>query len=162
MQKLEGDFSREIRIIPWWAYLLGLLGFACMQFVFNVVILREPNPPPAAARVFLGLLVGFILMFYFLLVGYVNRDAGRRGMSRGLWTLIAIFVPNGIGFLLYFLMRKPLQLPCPHCGATMEPGFAYCSKCGKALKPTCPHCGVALHTADAFCPACGKSVTPSA
>ena len=162
MQKLEGDFSREIRIIPWWAYLLGLLGFACMQFVFNVVILREPNPPPAAARVFLGLLVGFILMFYFLLVGYVNQDSGRRGMSRALWTLIAIFVPNAIGFLIYFLMRKPLQLPCPHCGATMEPGFAYCSKCGKALKPTCPHCGVALQTADAFCPACGKSVTPSA
>ena len=162
MQKQSGGFSGEVRLIPWWAYLLGLLSFACIQYVFNVAMLNEPHPASAPVRLCVGLLLGTVLFFYFLLVGYVNQDSGRRGMSRALWTLIAIFVPNGIGFLIYFITRKPLELPCPQCGAAMPPGSAYCSKCGKALKPTCPHCGAALQTADAFCPACGKSVTRSA
>ena len=46
---------------------------------------------------------------YAVLIGYINQDAGRRGMSRLLWTLIAIFVPNGLGIVLYFVLRKPLS-----------------------------------------------------
>jgi hypothetical protein len=33
-------------------------------------------------------------------------------MRQVLWTLLAIFVPNGIGILIYFLMR---QKPCVTC-----------------------------------------------
>src|SRR4051812_5515411 len=157
MEKVEGGFSRELRIIPWWSYVLGGFAFICIQMVVNVMFHRSHNPPPPEMRTFLGLLFGFVATIYFMVLGYVNRDAARRGMSSALWTIIAIFVPNAIGFILYFLMRKPLQLPCPHCGARVEPGFAYCNKCGKPLKPSCPHCGAAIRTTDAFCPACGKA-----
>ena len=40
------------------------------------------------------------LAFYVLLIGFVNLDAGRRGMSRTLWTLVAALVPYGIGALI--------------------------------------------------------------
>jgi hypothetical protein len=32
-----------------------------------------------------------------------------------------IFVPNAIGFILYFLMRDPLRVNCPKCGAVIDP-----------------------------------------
>jgi predicted amidophosphoribosyltransferase len=113
-------------------------------------------------RWLLALITGLALGVWFMLLGYVNVDAGRRRMGRTLWTLIAIFVPNGIGYLIYFLMRKPLQLPCPHCASANESAAKYCTKCGKPLKPTCTQCGAALRPGDVFCPSCGKPAAPSA
>src|SRR5574340_91162 len=148
------DFSNELKIIPWWAYVLGAFGFLCMQFVFHVAILHgHEAPPPAGLRVFLGLLTGVVLFAYFLLLGYVNRDACRRGMSCTLWTIIVIVIPNGIGYIIYFLMRKPLQLGCPQCGTHNDQGAMFCRKCGNRLKPLCAKCGAALDASDAFCTA---------
>lgn len=158
MQKVGSDFSKELRIIPWWAYLLGLAAFACMQFVFHVVIMRESNPPPAAVRGLLGVVIGLAMVFWAMLLGYVNRDAGRRGMNRALWTVLVIVIPNGIGFIIYFILRKPLQLACPYCGALAESDHTYCTSCGRALKPTCANCGAAVRPGDKFCPSCGKAL----
>ncbi|MBI2679162.1 MAG: zinc ribbon domain-containing protein [Candidatus Koribacter versatilis] len=163
MDKLESDFSKELKIIPWWSYLLGSIAFLCMQFVFHVAILHsEKVPPPPAVRSLLGVVTGLALAVWFMLLGYVNRDAGRRGMNRALWTFLVIIIPNGIGYIIYFIMRKPMQVPCPHCGASAEPGFTYCTKCGKALKPSCASCGAQMRPGDAFCPSCGKAAAPSA
>jgi quinol-cytochrome oxidoreductase complex cytochrome b subunit len=159
MEKLESDFSRELKIIPWWSYLLGVVLFFCIQFVFHVAILHsEKVPPPPGVRVLLGLVIGFALFVWAMLLGYINRDAGRRGMNRALWTVLVIIIPNGIGYLIYFIVRRPLQLACPFCGASAEPGFIYCAKCGKALKPACSSCGAQMRPDDKFCPACGKPV----
>src|SRR5271166_7180172 len=100
MQVTNGNqtgLTAEMKIIPQWAWTLAVVGFACMQFVFNVVVARDANAPPAWARTLLGLLVGVVLGCYLLLVGYVNRDAGRRGMNRVLWTIVAVLVANGLG-----------------------------------------------------------------
>ncbi len=154
------DLGQEIRLVPWWSYLLGGIGFVCMQFVFNVVILHGHEvPPPAGLRVFLGLLTGFVLAAYLMLLGYVNVDAGRRGMNRTLWTLVVIVIPNLIGYLIYFFLRKPLQLPCPQCGTLGDSGATFCRKCGNRLKPACQACGASIEPGDAFCAACGKPTT---
>lgn len=39
-----------------------------------------------------------------------------------LWTLVAALVPNLLGFLFYFAMRKSVAPPCPHCGQALEDG----------------------------------------
>jgi len=157
------DFSSELKLVPWWSYLFGGIAFLCMQFLFHVVIPHQGhNPPPEGVRVLLGLITGLALGAYFMLLGYVNVDAGRRRMSRTLWTLIVIFIPNGIGYIIYFLMRKPLGLGCPQCGAQNEQNATFCGKCGNRLKPVCSKCGASLDSRDSFCTACGTPVTTKA
>ena len=84
---------------------------------------------------------GIFLAIIILMIGYVNADSKRRGMNSLLWTLLVIFIPKALGFLAYFLLRKPLLIPCPQCGTPVGSDFRYCPKCGHALTPTCGHCG---------------------
>lgn len=145
----------ELKIIPKWAYVLAGAIFVCIQFVFNVWIPTQKNPPPEAFRVFLGFFAGILLACIVLLIGYVNRDAGRRGMNRTLWTLLVIFVPNALGFILYFLLRQPMVQPCPQCGTAVQAGFNYCPKCNLKLHPHCAQCQRPVRLNDVFCPYCG-------
>ena len=55
------------------------------------------------------------LAIVILMIGYVNADSKRRGMNSLLWTLLVIFIPKALGFIAYFLLRKPLMMPCPKC-----------------------------------------------
>ena len=64
-----------------------------------------------------GLLAGVVISIWILGLGYVYADARRRGMPPILWTLIAAFIPNLLGFLLYFALRRPIALPCPQLRA---------------------------------------------
>ena len=93
-----------------------------------------------------------------LLIGYINRDAKRRGMSPTLWTLVAIFIPNGLGGLLYFILRQPLQGTCPQCGTAIQSGFNFCPRCSCKLSPNCPQCQHVVATNDVYCPYCGASL----
>ncbi len=77
-----------------------------------------------------GLLAGVVIAIWILCLGYVYADARRRGMPPILWTLIAAFIPNLLGFLLYFALRRPIALPCPHCGQATTAGQRFCSWCG--------------------------------
>jgi hypothetical protein len=77
-----------------------------------------------------GLLAGVVIAIWILGLGYINADARRRGMPPILWSLIAAFIPNLLGFLLYFALRRPIALPCPNCGQPNTPGQRFCSWCG--------------------------------
>src|SRR5271154_3751922 len=70
----------------------------------------------AATGAGFGLLTGVVIAIWILGLGYINADARRRGMPPILWSLIAAFIPNLLGFLLYFALRRPIALPCPNCG----------------------------------------------
>ena len=96
---------------------------------------------------------------WFLLIGYVNRDAARRGMSPLAWTLLAIFIPNALGIVLYFVLRKPSIAACPQCGTQLGPGFGFCPGCRHLLNPVCPKCQRTVHAGDKFCPYCGGDLT---
>ena len=52
-------------------------------------------------------LMPLVLIPYIALIGYVNADSRRRGMRSLMWTLLAIFVPNALGIILYFVLRDP-------------------------------------------------------
>ena len=67
-----------------------------------------PHPPPLPLRCIGAFVGGAAVAAYLLLIGYVNQDAKRRDMGQVLWTLLVILIPNGIGFLAYFLLRKPI------------------------------------------------------
>lgn len=154
-QPSANRFSDEMKLVPAWAYVLAGIGFICIQVVMNVLVPNEKNPPSQPLLGFLGFLAGAVLACYFLLIGYVNEDAGRRGMSRTLWTLLVIFIPNALGFILYFLLRQPALQPCPQCHTAVQPSFNYCPTCHTKLHPHCAQCQRAVRLTDTYCPYCG-------
>ncbi len=155
-------FKDEIRSISPWVFFIASLVLLSMVVLLVVVVGRDHNAPPLAVRLLLGVIAGTLLGCYVVLIGYVNRDAGRRKMSRLLWTLIAIFVPNGLGIVLYFILRKPRSVNCPQCGAEVEPGFSFCPRCRNRLQPVCPHCQRSVNLGDKFCPYCGEALESAA
>jgi hypothetical protein len=83
-------------------------------------------------------------------------------MTGWVWVLVAIFVPNALGFIAYFLLRKPLAARCPYCGAIVASEYVHCPSCGHKLAPNCPSCGRAVHVGDVYCPYCGHALQPTA
>jgi RNA polymerase subunit RPABC4/transcription elongation factor Spt4 len=79
-------------------------------------------------------------------------------MSVLVWTLVAIFIPNGLGILLYFILRQPLQMVCPQCGSAVQMGFHFCPVCSHRLGLSCPKCQRAVSGGDAYCPYCGAGL----
>jgi RNA polymerase subunit RPABC4/transcription elongation factor Spt4 len=154
-------FSDEVRIISPWAYFIAALGFVATIAALMCAALMDkstPRTPPLAVMVVLAIVGGTLVACYIMLIGYINRDAVRRGMSRVLWTLIAICIPNALGIVLYFILRKPRLLNCPQCSAVVEPGFGFCPNCRQRLGLVCPKCQRSLNAGDKFCPYCGGEI----
>jgi RNA polymerase subunit RPABC4/transcription elongation factor Spt4 len=152
----------EIKIIPLWAWMLAVIAFVGLQFASNVVLARASGAPPAWARALLGLGMGLLLGSLLLLIGYINRDAKRRGMSPVLWTIMAVIIPNALGIILYFLLRQPLGSTCPQCGNAVQTGFNFCPRCNHKLGPSCPQCQRLVGVNDIYCPYCGTSLRDQA
>jgi RNA polymerase subunit RPABC4/transcription elongation factor Spt4 len=159
MNQENNRFEKDIRLVPRWAYVLALIIFAAFQVVFISVFQRESNPPPFPLQLLIAAPLGSLLAFFIVMIVYVNRDARRRRMNVILWTLLVIFIPNAIGFILYFLLRKPVPAQCPQCGALAKPDFNFCPACKYSLRPTCPDCQHAMHPGDKFCPYCSRELT---
>lgn len=148
----------EIKIIPAWAWILAGISFVGGQLLFDIMIARQADAPPAWSRPLLGLLVGLVAGCWLLLIGYINRDAKRRGMSPTLWTIVSIIVPNALGIIVYFVLRQPLRSLCPQCGYAVQPGFSFCPHCSYKLNPSCPQCQRSVGPNDLYCPSCGASL----
>jgi Double zinc ribbon/Phospholipase_D-nuclease N-terminal len=158
-------FMDEVRIISPVACFIATIGFVAVVAVMIVISftsLSDRNSPSPLLLIPFGVVAGTALACYILLIGYINRDAGHRGMSRLLWTLIAIFVPNALGLVLYFVLRKPRIAKCPQCGITVEHGFGFCPRCRCRLSPVCPHCQRGVNAGDKFCPYCGGDIAGGA
>lgn len=94
---------------------------------------RAPGFAHGSVGVMAGLGAGVFMALWILCLGYVFGDARRRRMHAGLWTAAAALVPNLLGFLLYFAMRQPLPVPCPHCGQPIAAAQPFCSWCGRQV-----------------------------
>lgn len=161
--------SGEFRIIPTPMKVLAALVpvFAVAITLAFLLLARAPatqgGTPPRVGIAAVFLLVAPVVfsvlaVIWVLLVGYVWADAGRRRMSRVAWLLIVIFVPNALGFILYFVLRQPIPSQCPGCGHSLEADVTYCPKCGRQIADACPNCKHPVGLTDAFCPACGHSL----
>ena len=64
------------------------------------------NTMPTA--LWFGLVFGVFTSAFFLALGYVYGDAKRRQMRAWAWVVAASFIPNLIGFILFFVFRGPL------------------------------------------------------
>jgi hypothetical protein len=155
-----GVLRKEVSLVPLWAIVLAVVEFVSIPFVFYYYsgLWAEDSGAPRFFQILVTFLPGTIFAFFSLLMGYVNRDAGRRGMSRTLWTLVVLLVPNAIGFILYFLMRSPIVTHCPKCGAAADQRANFCPNCRHSLHPTCPQCSSSVRASDKFCANCGLTL----
>jgi RNA polymerase subunit RPABC4/transcription elongation factor Spt4 len=173
MKKETFRFSDEIRLVPrslvaWVVvlYVVALVTSITLN-LYGIANNGEPWPPgyPLAqgALIMAGIVTAIAIPVACVLlsIGYVNRDAKRRGMNSMLWTLLVItLVPAYLatGFIIYFLVREPLPYDCPHCGSLVSARFNYCPNCAYNLHPTCPRCRREVNYTDRFCPYCGYTL----
>lgn len=146
-------FLNELRIVPRLAWPIALLVAGGSSAWFLMI----PNRPRVGTMEAAFLLWGGLFLFsWVVLIGYINADARRRGMRHIMWTLLTIFIPYGIGAILYFVLREPMLVSCPKCGARGRPAFVFCPKCGSELAPSCPSCKRAVELEWNLCAYCGR------
>jgi hypothetical protein len=148
-------FLNEIRTIPRLVWPIAALITGGMSWWF----LRMSRGIRMGSIEIAGAIWGALFLFaYILLVGYIYADARRRGMRYIMWTLLTIFIPYGIGAILYFVLREPLLVSCPKCGAGNRSIFVFCPKCGSELSPSCPACKRAVEPGWNLCAYCGEQL----
>jgi len=175
-RKREHTTFREVLgLIPRWLVWTCVVLYVLALVIAIPVNLRlggdmfppELHDQPLVASLALGGLVtlaAIILSATFFMFGFVYRDAKRRGMNAGLWTLLVLILSPAygiIGLIIYLLVREPLPYTCPQCAATVSARFNFCPNCKCNLHPACPHCQREVSDSDKFCPYCAAALTHS-
>jgi RNA polymerase subunit RPABC4/transcription elongation factor Spt4 len=164
-------FWEEFRIVPRWLKALCAVLYILAVIIGVTVVHISPDARPSDLRDDVGLAslaivgittaVSILLASFLMMLGYVNRDARRRGMNPALWTLLVLVLSPGyvgIGFIIYFLIREPLPYPCPRCTQLVGARFNFCPNCKCDLHPSCPNCKREVAESDKFCPYCAQEL----
>ena len=149
--------SQRKQVIPLTAWVIASVILLAMFLLMSWIMTRESNVP-LAVRILLPVIPPLALAGWTLLLGYVYGDARRRGMRYAMWTLLAIFIPNGIGVILYFILRDPMPSYCSKCGASTKQGHAFCPRCGANVLPACSQCHRAGQPGWSHCAWCGAKL----
>jgi F0F1-type ATP synthase membrane subunit c/vacuolar-type H+-ATPase subunit K len=167
-------FSDEFGLVPKWLKVVCLLLYLIAVAIGVAVVINAPDTRPFDVRESAALsalaiagaitAVAIFLSSGIFMVGYVNRDARRRGMNSALWTwFVLLMMPASvgiIGFVIYLLMREPLPYACPRCDKPVGPRFNFCPSCKCNLHPSCPNCKKEIVETDKFCPYCAMELKP--
>jgi hypothetical protein len=172
----RAKFRDELRIIPKWLVVtcLALYVFALMLgLVINLHNIQTGysvfpedsyrTQPVLSSLALVGVItaIAFTASVLLFMLGYVYRDAKRRGMHPGLWTLLVLILSGGyffIGLIIYLLVREPLPYNCPQCATTVSARFNFCPNCKYNLHPACPQCQREVSDSDKFCPFCATEL----
>jgi Double zinc ribbon len=143
------------RVIPFGGWVAAGIVFLVCFVTLSLIFLRDPHAP-AWLILLLTVVAPLAMGAYALLVGYIYGDARRRGMRYVMWTLLAIFLANGVGIILYFILRDPLLVYCSRCGAGVQPSHPFCARCGGGVQPACQACHRILQAGWTHCAWCGN------
>jgi len=147
-----------LKMIPLWSVLLAVAGALVVLFFFNQHLppLEHRRPGWMASHWMFVYTMVTAVASYILLLGYVSRDARRRGMPVALWMIVAL-MPGYIGGVVYFLLRQPIMIRCPNCTTELTAGVHFCPQCRFQLAPVCGQCFRGVQITDAFCSQCGHN-----
>jgi hypothetical protein len=149
----------DARLIPVWSIVVAVLAFVLVEYYFWMILPDQVHhAPPMGFRIYLNISWGLLFSLYFLMVGYVSKDAPRRAMSSRFWMLICFVMPGGIGAVLYFLLRAPLVSHCPACATHVQSDFHFCPQCDFQLAASCGNCFRTVRSSDQFCTRCGHEL----
>lgn len=108
-----------------------------------------------------------LLIFFAITIGVmiaigriVYKDAVAHNMNGWLWTVVAIFIPNFIGVIVYLVVRSNAEkeFNCSKCKAKVQADYNICPQCKSQFGKLCPSCKHAVNNEMAFCPYCGESM----
>jgi hypothetical protein len=152
--------NQEERMIPVWSIAAASLAFVLVEYYFWIVAPAQHHhaPPALGLRIYFNLTWGAVAALYFLLVGYISKDAPRRAMSTWFWMFICFVAPPGIGAVLYFLLREPEVFRCPACSTHVQGDFHFCPQCNYQLATSCGNCFSTVRATDQFCTRCGHEL----
>jgi hypothetical protein len=161
LRQPAGNGNDELKMIPLWSVILSILVFAGIQWLsFGS---HQAPPPPGHRNPVMHIIGsyswGAALASYVLLIGYISRDVKRRNMSAGIWMLIVLVMPGGIGAVVYFLLRQPMMTRCPSCRTEVASEFHFCPQCQFQMKPVCGQCFRGVQITDVYCTHCGHDLT---
>lgn len=147
------------RVVPVWSILVASAAFLLVEYYFWFVLPTQTRHlPPMGLRIYLDLSWGVLAALYFLMIGYVSKDAPRRAMSARFWIVICFVMPGGIGAVLYFLLRQPLMSRCPACSTHVQNDFHFCPQCNYQLAASCGNCFRTVRATDQYCTRCGHEL----
>lgn len=147
----------QLSLIPAWSVFLAIIVFGSIQYLFQGVMPHHRHEM-LPMRILMGYSWGTAFATYVLLIGYVSRDVKRRAMSAGLWMLVVIIMPGGIGAVVYFLLRQPVISRCPHCNTEIASSMHFCPQCQFQMAPVCGRCFRAVRITDVYCTQCGHDL----
>lgn len=152
--------NEDSRLIPNWSIVLAAASFVLIEYWVWFVLQPEKDhtQPPIGLRIYFNLCWGVLAGLYWLMVGFVSKDAPRRAMSTRFWMLLCFVMPCGIGAVLYFLLRAPLISRCPACSTHIQDDFHFCPQCNYQLQASCGHCFCTVRPTDVFCVRCGHEL----
>ena len=115
MQNPESiSVNEDSRLIPVWSIVAAAAAFVLVEYYFWLVLPgQQHHAPPLGLRAYFNISFGLLVSLYFLMVGYVSKDAPRRAMSARFWIVLCFVMPGGIGAVLYFLLRLAGGLALP-------------------------------------------------
>src|SRR5437868_872520 len=104
-------FWQEFKLVPrwliWTVFVLFLIAQVVGQLILHAQLMNHEqvfgtdidSDPGAAGAALFGIITGASLLIasFVFMVGYVNKDAKRRGMNSALWTfLVIILMPSSL------------------------------------------------------------------
>jgi hypothetical protein len=151
--------NEDSRMIPVWSIVVAVVAFVLLEYYFFWVMPQQDHdPPPLGFHIYFSLSGGVLVALYFLMVGYISRDAPHRAMSSRFWILVCFVMPGGIGAVLYFLLRQPEVSRCPACSTHVQSDFHFCPQCDYQLTANCGNCYRTVRGTDQFCTGCGHEL----
>jgi hypothetical protein len=151
--------DEDARLIPMWSIMVAAAAFVLVEYYCWLVLPAQTHhAPPLGFRIYFNLSWGVLTALYFMMVGYVSKDAPRRAMSSRFWIVICFVMPGGIGAVLYFLLRQPLVSRCPACATHVQSDFHFCPQCNYQLTANCGNCYRTVRASDQFCTRCGHEI----
>lgn len=155
--------NEDSRLVPTWSAVTAGLAFLLVEYYFWFVAPQTPHyhQPVLGMRIYLNLSWGLLASLYCLMLGYISKDAPRRGMNVRFWMMVCLATPGGIGAVLYFLLRQPEVSRCPACGTHVQNDFHFCPQCNYQLTASCGNCFRTVLAMDQFCTRCGHELASS-
>jgi hypothetical protein len=151
--------NEDARLIPAWSMAAAAFAFVAVEYYFWIILpTQTQHKHPLGFTIYFNLSWGILVSLYFLMLGYVSKDAPRRSMSTRFWMIICFVLPGGIGAVLYFLLRLPVTSLCAACGTHVQNEFHFCPQCSYQLTASCGNCFRSVRITDQFCTRCGHEL----